>query len=160
LMSLAGRQIALDQVEAAHAFETAAVNVASVDAMVREPVLHDDAITFSFADLAKAAALDDRQPRASKPTTRRKVRRATPHRAAERLASAEPTKERSRVSLLAFGDDDESRWETRSRARKLVREGDRALREGERRHAHDLYRLAARLGSRKAHNRLEDIERG
>jgi tRNA A-37 threonylcarbamoyl transferase component Bud32 len=158
LMSLAGRQLALEHVEAAHAFESTAVNVASVDAVVRDPVLHEvEAVTFSFADLASAAALDDAKPPVPEPTTRRKARRAAPERAV--LASAEPP-ERSRVSLLAFGDDDESRWETRSRARKLVREADRALRDGERRRAHDLYRIAARLGSRKAHNRLEDIESG
>jgi hypothetical protein len=122
---------------------------------------------FSFAELARAAQLDAeprRRPRArprrpaAKPRLRPPI--ASDDVARNLAAMAPPDVGRSRSSLLGFREAEAVPWTARSRARQLVRDGDRALRVGERRRAHELYRRAAGLGSRQAHERLEELERG
>ena len=162
LLSLGGSAVALERDRAADVFDAAGPKVASVTTRRPEPVVREGG-GLSFANLAVEAAIDDepapprRRSRASVP---RRVAPVAPTTVAHALASMTPPSAPSRSSLLGFRDEPAEPWNARSRARELVRDGDRALRNGDRRRAHDLYRRAASLGSRRAHHRLEDLERG
>jgi predicted Ser/Thr protein kinase len=164
VVALFGWRLAAGSEPIPQTFERAAPRVVELDARVLEvETLPAESLRAEVVAPAKA------QSHTKPARTHRARRRVSRHRAPPRPA---PDVVRSLVSMtpppvatedgpqLGFREAAAVQWSARSRSRQLIEDGDRALRVGERRRAHDLYRRAARLGSRQAHRRLERLERG
>ncbi len=162
LLSLGGSALALERETPAPVFDTVGPTLATVTERLHDPADQERASArLSFAELTVAPALEEAPaPHRRIVPARRKASRPAPPAVAKTLAAMTPPVAHSRSSLLGFRDERAEPWTARSRARELVRDGDKALRHGDRRRAHELYRRAASLGSRRGHARLEELERG